>query len=145
MVNTFLILLVEFNFQVFNIVIETSEKNDDLNIRLDTLIKEITLSIYTNVSRGLFERHKLVFSFMLCTAIYSQMGLIRDSQWNYLLRGAIGSKAALEEKPDYPEISEAMWTNINFLSNTFDSFEKLPQECLKIIKVDMGNFQHVII
>lgn len=82
-------------FQIFNTVIETSEKSSDLNVRLNNLYKGITLSVYTNVSRGLFERHKLVFSFMLCVAINMEKGTITEAQWNFLLRGPIGSKGEL--------------------------------------------------
>lgn len=74
-------------FQLFNNVIENTEKVKELDDRLQILIHEITTAVYTNISRGLFERHKLVFSFMLCTGIMKQAGLIQDSYWNFLLRG----------------------------------------------------------
>ena len=38
--------------------------------------------------RGLFEQHKLVFSFMLCVDIMRQAGDIPDAEWNFFLRGA---------------------------------------------------------
>ena len=38
--------------------------------------------------RGLFEQHKLVFSFMLCVDIMRQAGEISDAEWNFFLRGA---------------------------------------------------------
>ena len=78
--------------QVFNIVIEKSEKCDILEERLEILHREITLSVYRNVSRGLFERHKLVFSFLLNMAIYLHAGLVSQEQWNYVLRGPAGTK-----------------------------------------------------
>lgn len=73
-------------FQIFNTVIETSEKSENLDKRLEILIREITLSVYTNVSRGLFERHKLVFSFLLCIAILTDAGVVNPMEWNFLLR-----------------------------------------------------------
>ncbi|KAJ8943600.1 hypothetical protein NQ318_006602 [Aromia moschata] len=97
--------------QVFCNVIDTSEKNPDLAVRLNTLFGEITLAVYTNISRGLFERHKLVYSFMLCVAILQQQGLIHDGQWNFLLRGPVGAKKDLPKKPDYPMVTEAMWSS----------------------------------
>lgn len=81
-----------FDLKIFNTVIETAERSADLQSRLHTLHNGITLSVYTNVSRGLFERHKLVFSFMLCVAINKESGSITEAQWNFLLRGPIGSK-----------------------------------------------------
>jgi dynein heavy chain, axonemal len=77
---------------VFNAVIEKSEKCDVLETRLEILHREITLSVYRNVSRGLFERHKLVFSFLLNMAIYLNAELITPDQWNFILRGPAGTK-----------------------------------------------------
>ena len=42
------------------------------------------------VYRGLFEQHKLVFSFMLCGEILRQRGDILDAEWNFFLRGSGG-------------------------------------------------------
>jgi hypothetical protein len=74
---------------VFNKVIITTEKVEDLGVRLQILLNEITLAVYTNVSRGLFERHNLVFSLMLCASIYKQAGVINELQWNFLLCGPV--------------------------------------------------------
>ena len=40
--------------------------------------------------RGLFEQHKLVFSFMLCVDIMRQAEEISDTEWNFFLRGSSG-------------------------------------------------------
>lgn len=82
------ILLFYFSFQIFNTVIDTSEKVENLQQRLQILMNEITLAIYTNVSRGLFEKHKLVFSFMLNIAIHINEVIVSQEQWNFMLRGA---------------------------------------------------------
>lgn len=78
--------------QVFNLVIEKSEKSDVLETRLEILLREITLSVYRNVSRGLFERHKLVFSFLLNMAVFLHAGLVRHDQCDFILRGPAGTK-----------------------------------------------------
>jgi hypothetical protein len=38
--------------------------------------------------RGLFERHKIVFSFMLCAEILREREEISTEEWNYFLRGS---------------------------------------------------------
>ncbi|CAH0547855.1 unnamed protein product [Brassicogethes aeneus] len=126
--------------QIFNNVIVTSAKNKDLNLRLQTLYQEITLAVYTNVSRGLFERHKLVYSFMLNIAIYQEKKIINEVQLNYLLRGPIGFKGPVPKKPDYPLITEQMWMAVNFLSITFPKFKELPAEVVKGIKIGIGDY-----
>lgn len=124
-------------------VIDTSEKNPDLALRLNILYEEITLAIYVNVSRGLFERHKLIFSFMLCIDILKQAGEIMESQWNFLLRGPIGSKGDYPKKPDVSTLSENMWAAANYVANTFESFSDLIQDILTVIPITMGNFTQV--
>lgn len=121
-------------------MIETSEKSPQLPIRLNTLYNEITLAVYTNISRGLFERHKLVYSFMLCVAIFQQKGEITGGQWNYLLRGPVGTRGDLPKKPDYPMITDAMWQAVHYLAATYEVFEELPDGITKILSLAVGNF-----
>ncbi|XP_057658316.1 dynein axonemal heavy chain 6 isoform X1 [Diorhabda carinulata] len=127
--------------QVFNNVIEVSEKNEILEQRLAILLREITKAVYTIISRGLFERHKLVYSFMLCVAVLQQNGIVSDAQWNFLLRGPVGTKTTLPKKPDYPIITDTIWTAANYLSYTYKHFEGLQNELLKIITVQIGDYR----
>uniref|UniRef100_A0A670K7B3 Dynein axonemal heavy chain 6 n=1 Tax=Podarcis muralis TaxID=64176 RepID=A0A670K7B3_PODMU len=76
--------------QLFNTTIETSEKNDVLEERLAILLSQTLYATYTNVSRGLFEQHKLIYSFMLCIEIMRQKEELTDLEWNFFLRGAAG-------------------------------------------------------
>ena len=76
--------------QLFNVTIENSEKASDLEKRLEILLRQTTIAVYTNVSRGLFEKDKLVFSFMLCAEILKLNGKINNNEWIYFLRGAPG-------------------------------------------------------
>ncbi|XP_037299908.1 dynein heavy chain 6, axonemal isoform X2 [Manduca sexta] len=126
--------------QVFNAVIEKSEKCDILETRLDILHREITLSVYRNVSRGLFERHKLVFSFLLNMAIYLNAGLITPDQWNFILRGAAGTKVVPVKKPLVESLTDQMWLTINHLQETDSSFTGILDDCLKKIPISIGSF-----
>jgi len=54
--------------------------------------------IYTNVSRGLFERDKLIFSFLIATSIDRNTGKIDPASWNLLLRGAMTITEADKKK-----------------------------------------------
>lgn len=74
--------------RLFNIAIEKSRKSRDLAERLEILIDNITRSIYTNVSRGLFEAHKIIYSFLIIVMINRNIQKVKDSHWNTLLRGA---------------------------------------------------------
>ncbi|KAJ8737207.1 hypothetical protein PYW07_000478 [Mythimna separata] len=126
--------------QIFNLVIEKSEKSDVLEVRLDILRREITLSVYRNVSRGLFERHKLVFSFLLNMAIYLHAGLVTPEQWNFVLRGPTGSAVVPPKKPAIEALTELMWLSTCHLNETDERFAGIAEDCLKKHTITIGAF-----
>lgn len=50
-------------------VIENTEKNEEIEERVKDLINQITEIIFLNVCRGLFNDHKKIFSFLVTAAI----------------------------------------------------------------------------
>ncbi|XP_071825285.1 dynein axonemal heavy chain 6-like isoform X2 [Apostichopus japonicus] len=108
---------------LFNQCIENSEKSDDLDNRLQILLKQTTIAVYTNVSRGLFEVHKLVFSFMLCADIMRQDKEISVTEWNVFLRGAAGIDKERPAKPDVPWLTDQVWNVSYDLDDTVPAFK----------------------
>lgn len=47
--------------------------------------------------------------------------------------------------PDYPTLTTKIWTSINYLAKTFDSFENILNDAFKEIIITIGNFEEVII
>jgi dynein heavy chain len=72
-----------------NNIIEESEKNESQSVRIATLLSEITRTVYNNICRGLFNRHKLIFAFMIVTRIFLQAGHITVPEWDIFLKGVI--------------------------------------------------------
>ena len=70
--------------------IENSEKSADLDERIEKLNAHFTESIYRNVCRSLLERHKLLFSFILCVQLGKGRGEVDDNIWRFLLTGGVG-------------------------------------------------------
>jgi len=54
---------------LFNKAITQSPAADTIEARLDILIDRITRMLYTNISRGLFEADKMIYSFLISTSI----------------------------------------------------------------------------
>ena len=74
-----------------------------------------TLSLYRNVCRSLFERHKLLFSFLLCTKIMFGDAKIDMQEWRFFLAGPSGE---IEQKPnptnwlddlEWGQVYEQLW------------------------------------
>ncbi|CAH3197517.1 unnamed protein product [Porites evermanni] len=128
--------------QLFNTCIENSEKTDDLDKRLQILLTNCTKSVYTNVARGLFEKDKLVFSFMLCGEIMRQRGDISDNEWNFFLRGSGSLDKERPPKPDIPWLTEHMWNTCCDLEDSIPAFNGLKEEIVsKPVIVKIGSIE----
>ncbi|XP_072261492.1 dynein axonemal heavy chain 6 [Pyxicephalus adspersus] len=128
--------------QLFNMTIESAEKSNDLDTRLATLLKQTLFSSYTNVSRGLFEQHKLIYSFMLCIEIMRQKGEITESEWNFFLRGAAGLDKEHPIKPDVPWLSDVIWMSCCDLEEILPCFKGIKADILSLpIKICLGSLE----
>ena len=102
--------------------LQKTEKKEVLNDRLELLVSDLTSSIYTNVCRGLFEKDKLLYSFMMSAKINIASGDVTESEWLSFLVGAIPESSITEKEP-LPEIlknlgvSEKNWFFAVMLEN----------------------------
>lgn len=46
--------------------------------------------------------------------------------------------------PDYPTLTTTIWTSINYLAKTFDSFKNILSDAFKEIIITIGYFEEVI-
>lgn len=99
---------LEYFKQLFVQCIELSEKSSSLETRLGNIIMFSTENIFSNICRGLFEQHKLMFSFMTCVEILRVAEKVSTLEWNYFLRGA---GAEERQRPPKPESSGSWLTD----------------------------------
>jgi len=96
--------------RLFNTCIDTAEKSEDIDVRLQYLVKSIMSICFLNVCRGLFEDNKLTFSFMIATSFQRHFHEINQAEWSLMLRG-IGT-LDLSKRPPNPDsdfFTEKMW------------------------------------
>ncbi len=67
---------------------EVSKPSEDLATRLKILIDDVTINFYKNICRGLFEKDKLLYSFLITVKIQLNENNIDSADWNFFLRGS---------------------------------------------------------
>lgn len=101
---------LDYFWKLFDNCILSSEQSSDLAIRLNTLITNITKAAYCSVARGLFEKDKVLFAFMICSRILTNKGEITMDEWDLLLRGPTGEllNKVQGEEDDIPPMLKAL-------------------------------------
>jgi len=117
---------LEFFTKLFNKRLEKSEKSEILEERLKILILDITESFYTNICRGLFEKDKLLYSFLNAANILRKHdgdNAISFDEWSFFLRGSMTDFSNRENKIDY--IDDKIFRGILGLEETHPNFKDL--------------------
>ena len=74
---------------IFAATITAAPPAADLPARLQVLISAITRAMYVMICRGLFERHKALFAFMIAVQIARHAGGVTDAEWKLFLQPAV--------------------------------------------------------
>lgn len=81
----------------------------------------MTESFYTNICRGLFERSKLLYSFLNTSSILKRSENISVDEWNFFLRGSATDYSHMTKDIDY--ISEAIYKKLCGLEECHQNFQ----------------------
>ena len=103
--------------KLFLSAIETAEQAEEQEVRIGNLSESITKLMFTDICRGLFESHKKIYSFLMCTAIRRQNESITFESWNYLVRGT--TKVASTPNPDPSFFTLAGWNFISYVEEAY--------------------------
>jgi dynein heavy chain len=121
--------------------INNSEKVDDVQARITILNDYLMYYIYVNICRSLFEKDKLLFSFLMAIKVQQSHGQIDSREWAFLMSG----KAAAEKTLDNPSpdwIDGRTWSEIlNF--STLDAFDGFETDFVKQLQDWQAIFDHI--
>ncbi|XP_061921125.1 dynein axonemal heavy chain 2 [Entelurus aequoreus] len=120
---------------LFNLSIEKSKSSLKLEERIVNLNDFHTYAVYKYACRGLFEMHKLLFSFQMCAKILEVAGTLNMDEYSFFLRGGIVlDKRDQMENPCTNWLVDSSWDNITELDKLpnfhgiMASFEKYPRD-----------------
>ena len=77
--------------QVFCATVANAPQSEELAVRLETLLEATLETIFVNICRALFEKHKTLFAFLIAVGILRQRGSILPEEWAYFLKLGIGT------------------------------------------------------
>lgn len=115
---------LEWFLGIFLSGIANSRSADTVEERIWNINEYFTFSLYGNICRSLFEKHKLMFAFLLCARIMMNDKKIDMVEWRYLLSG--GMPVQQLANPAVSWLSERAWQDILGLS-TLKNFSNLAQ------------------
>lgn len=96
---------------LFTSAIQNSEQSEVIEERLNFLNDEFLYSLYRNICRSLFEKDKLIFSFLLNVKLLELAEELNHEEWRFLLTGGISLGEQLPACPaDWLE--EKSWGEI---------------------------------
>lgn len=102
-----------------------SDKVDEKS-RVAALVNSVTYMAFQDISRGLFEQHKLVVAVQLCAVALRSAGEFSSLKWEFLVKGmAAPFQNSTIAPPDW--MTESSWSAIISLS-LIPGFENLPAE-----------------
>lgn len=122
---------------MFTTAIQNSQPSDDIEERLKFLNDEFLISLYRNICRSLFEKDKLIFSFLLNIKLMELNHELDVEAWRFFLTGGISLGDKLPPCPA-PWLEEKSWgemvrmTKLPAFKGFLDDFEKYVDEFAKL-------------
>ncbi|XP_044254832.1 dynein axonemal heavy chain 1-like isoform X2 [Tribolium madens] len=122
---------LEWFVGIFIASMADTERTENIEERVVIINDFFTFSLYSNVCRSLFEKHKLHFAFLMCARILMDKGKIDGHEWHHFLAGSTPLSEDPNPAPDW--LSGKAWKEIlamrvlpNYIQfvDTFDQYKE---------------------
>ena len=111
---------------LFNVSITKSSKSGSLEGRIENINDYHTYAVYRYTCRGLFEQHKLLFSFHINAKIMEAAQKLNMAEYNYFLRGGQVLDRSLQMPNPAPSwLNATAWDNITEMDRCLPKFQGL--------------------
>lgn len=117
--------------EVFDQSLRRSLPDSFLGKRLANIIDTLTANVYTYATTGLFERHKLLFSFQMAVRLLESNNALPNVELDFFIKGNVSLEAVTRPRP-HTWLGEQGWRDIVRLAQAVpEPFAKLPEEVEK--------------
>lgn len=128
---------LKFFCMIYERALDKAEGKVDKNERSkrkEFFIKKFTSLLYKNVCRSLFEKDKLLFSFLMCMKIMEEQGVLDTAEARFLMTGA--TSVDMERPNPSGEngwLSDKAWVSILELSRSIPAFHGFDKDFEKYL------------
>ncbi|KAG5844641.1 hypothetical protein ANANG_G00164650 [Anguilla anguilla] len=117
--------------EVFDLSLRKSLPDSVLSKRLKNIMDTLTYNVYNYGCTGLFERHKLLFSFNMTIKMEQPEGRAPQEELEFFLKGNLSLEKSARKKP-FAWLPDQGWEDIIRLAELFpDEFGTLPDDMEK--------------
>eukprot|EP00945_MAST-04E_sp_MAST-4E-sp1_P004103 g4103.t1 len=132
---------LEWYVNLFLLAISKAEVTKKLDKRLQSLIDTFTKVLYVNVCRSLFEKTKLLFSFLMCSKIMVGEKKMNPTQLKYFLSGNTAVELA-QPNPNNKGLrwlENKAWGDLIGIEEVGEEFKGIADD----IKSNLGDWQNI--
>jgi dynein heavy chain len=132
-INSMYEISLDSFLNVFKASLESAKKDNNLETRLRNMIDMIMRQIYDYTCTGIFEKHKLMFSFQMTCMIMNGDGDLEQGILDFFLKGDTSLEGVSEPNP-VTWLNPAGWKDLLCLGGLNDTYGEL----LKTFKAQSG-------
>jgi len=108
----------------FDISLSNSEKTVMLERRINNIIEYLTYAIFKYKCRGLYEKHKILFTILMTLKIDLDKGKITRSQFEYFIKGGASIDITSIKPKPFDWVTDICWMNLGLLQ-TIPPFQSI--------------------